>query len=112
MRRNGTMPVTYVITFDVKSEKRDQFLVLLNGVLDAMRNEPTFHEAVLHRDPGSQDRFLLHETWESHQEVMDVQLTRPYRDAWHAALPDLLRSPRDVTVWEPIRADRRETGTR
>jgi (4S)-4-hydroxy-5-phosphonooxypentane-2,3-dione isomerase len=53
MRRNGTMPVTYVITFDVKSEKRDQFLVLLNGVLDAMRNEPTFHEAVLHCDPGS-----------------------------------------------------------
>jgi quinol monooxygenase YgiN len=101
------MPITYVITFEVKPEKRELFLSLLTGVLDAMRNEPMFHEAVLHRDPAAENRFMLYETWENHEDVMEVQLKRPYREAWHAALPDLLREPRGVTIWEPMRADRR-----
>src|SRR5882724_9050529 len=99
------MPVTYLIRFDVVPEQRERFLVLLNGVLDAMRAEPTFHEAVLHRDPQSEHRFMLYETWKSHDDVVAVQIQRPYRQAWHDALPELLRAPRDVTVWEPIRAD-------
>ena len=101
------MPVTYLITFDVRPEQRDRFLALLEGVLDAMRSEPMFHQAVLHRDPQSDDRFMLYETWESHDDVLAVQIHRPYRQAWHEALPDLLRTPRDITVWEPLRADRR-----
>jgi len=101
------MPVTYLITFDVRPEQRDRFLALLEGVLDAMRSEPMFHQAVLHRDPQSDDRFMLYETWESHDDVLAVQIHRPYRQAWHEALPDLLRMPRDITVWEPLRADRR-----
>jgi quinol monooxygenase YgiN len=99
------MPVTYLIRFDVAPGQRERFLALLDGVLDAMRAEPTFHEAVLHRDPQSEHRFMLYETWESHDDVLAVQLHRPYRRAWHEALPGLLRTPRDVTVWEPIRAD-------
>ena len=31
---------------------------------------------------------------------------RPYRRAWHEALPTLLERERDITVWEPMRADR------
>jgi (4S)-4-hydroxy-5-phosphonooxypentane-2,3-dione isomerase len=38
--------VTYVIHFDVVPEKLDRFVHLLNGVLDAMRAGPSFHEAV------------------------------------------------------------------
>lgn len=101
------MPVTYLIKFDVHPAKRETFLSLLNGVLDAMRHEPMFHEAVLHRDPDSEDRFMLHETWESHEDVLAVQLQRPYRQAWHEALPELLRSPRDISIWQPLRADRK-----
>ena len=37
--------------------------------------------------------------------LSEIQLHRAYRRAWHDALPELLRTPRDVTVWEPIRAD-------
>lgn len=100
------MPVTYVIRFDVVPEERTRFLDLLYGVLDAMRAEPNFHEAIFHRDPESEYRFMLHETWASHEDVLAVQMHRPYRQAWHAALPELLREPRDVTVWEPLRSDR------
>jgi quinol monooxygenase YgiN len=102
------MPVTYLIKFQVVPERRGQFLELLEGVLDAMRDEPTFHEAVLHRDPASEFRFMLYETWESHDDVVNVQLHRPYRRAWHNALSTVLEKERDVTIWEPLRADRRQ----
>ena len=101
------MPITYVIKFDVKPDKRGLFLSLLTEVLYAMRAEPMFHEAVLHRDPASENRFMLYETWESHDDVLEVQIKRPYREAWHAALPDLLEAPRDISIWEPMRIDRR-----
>ena len=104
------MAVTYLIKFHVVPERRDQFLGLLEGVLDAMRAEPTFHEAILHRDPASEYRFTLYETWESHEDVVSVQLHRPYRRAFHEALPALLERERDITVWEPLRADRKHAG--
>ena len=106
------MAVTYVINFHIQPERRDEFLQLLQSVLDAMRSEPMFREAVLHRDPASEDRFMLYETWESHEDVMAVQLQRPYRRAWHDALPDLLRTPRDVTVWQKLRTDRHSASDR
>ncbi|WP_137390497.1 putative quinol monooxygenase [Rhodoligotrophos defluvii] len=99
------MPVVYLITADVKPEQRERFLSLLNGVLDAMRHEDTFIEAVLHEDPGTPNRFMLYEAWQSHEDVMTVQLNRPYRKPWHDALPELLDSPRDISIWQPLRAD-------
>ena len=99
------MPVTYVIKFRVVPGQREEFLKLLGSVLDAMRHEPTFREAVLHRDPASEHRFLLYETWESHDDVLSVQLARPYRRAWHDALPRLLACDRDIEIWEPLRGD-------
>jgi quinol monooxygenase YgiN len=101
------VPVTYLIKFHVAPLQRDRFLELLNGVLDAMRSEPMFHEAILHRDPSSENHFMLYETWESHEDVLNVQLHRPYRQAWHAALDSILESARDVSIWEPLRVDRK-----
>ena len=75
------MPITYLIKFDVVPEQRDRFLGLLNGILDAMRSEPMFHQAILHQDPESVNRFMLYETWESHEDMLAVQLSRPCREA-------------------------------
>ncbi len=99
-------PVTYLITFDIMPDKRAEFLTLLNEVLDAMRGETTFREAILHCDPEKEDRYMLYETWESHDDVVEVQLARPYRRRWHEALPELLRRERTVTIWQPLRSDR------
>jgi quinol monooxygenase YgiN len=99
------MPTTYVITFDIVPEKREAFLLLLTEVLDAMRNEPMFHEAILHRDPENENRLMLHETWEDHDDVLNVQLHRPYRQAFHEALSEMLARPRDISIWHPLRAD-------
>ena len=100
------MAVTYIIRFDVKPDQRERFHALLNPVLDAMRHEPMFHEAVLHAHPEDPNVFLLYETWEDHDDVLNVQVKRPYRDAWHAALDGILASPREISVWTPMRADR------
>jgi autoinducer 2-degrading protein len=102
------MPVTYLIKFQVVPARRSQFLELLQGLLNAMRSEPMFYEAILHCDPAGECRFMLYETWENHEDVLNVQLKRPYRQPWHEALPRLLQRERDSTIWEPIRAYRNE----
>ncbi|CCF19844.1 conserved protein of unknown function [Pseudorhizobium banfieldiae] len=99
------MSVTYLIEFDVMPTERERFLRLLNGVLDAMRHEAMFVYAALHADPENDTRFLLHETWQSHEDVLTVQLARPYREEWHAALPDLLAAERKISIWQPLRSD-------
>ncbi|WP_139346147.1 putative quinol monooxygenase [Pseudorhizobium flavum] len=99
------MSVTYLIEFDVMPTERERFLRLMNGVLDAMRHEAMFVGATLHADPENDTRFLLHETWQSHEDVLSVQLARPYREEWHAALPDLLAAERKISIWQPLRSD-------
>jgi quinol monooxygenase YgiN len=42
---------TYLIKFAIAPGKRELFLDLLTGAIDAMRSEPMFHEAALHVDP-------------------------------------------------------------
>lgn len=100
------MTVTYLIKFEVLPEKRAAFLELLNGVLDAMRAESTFVEAMLHVDPADENRLMLYETWKDHHDVIDVQLHRPYRQAFHLALPSMLTRERDISIWHALRADR------
>jgi quinol monooxygenase YgiN len=102
--------VTFVIRFNVVPAERERFLELLEGVLDMMRDEPMFHEAVLHADPDNEHRFMLYETWEDLDDVVEVQLKRPYREAWHAALPEILAEERDISIWRPLRADHRAEG--
>ncbi|ACC72895.1 antibiotic biosynthesis monooxygenase [Paraburkholderia phymatum] len=101
------MHVTYATRFQVLPDRLERFMTLLNGVLDAMRKESAFREAVLHRDPDSACRLLLVETWQSHDEANGEQIHRPYRRAYHEALADLLVRPREVTEWRTLRTDRR-----
>jgi quinol monooxygenase YgiN len=99
------MTTTYIIGFAVRRDQRTRFLTLLGDVLDAMRHEDMFLNATLHQDPEDEYRFLLHETWADHQDVLDVQLARPYRQAWHEALPELLSEERSISIWKPLRSD-------
>lgn len=99
------MSIAALVEFVVKPAQRERFLRLLTEVLDAMRKEATFRNATLHVDPDDPNRFLLHETWADYQDVVEVQLARPYRREWHEALPELLEQPRTITIWTPLRRD-------
>jgi quinol monooxygenase YgiN len=99
------MTVAYAITFELEPGARDAFLALLTPVLDAMRHEATFINAVLHEDEADPDRFMLYETWSDAQDVVEVQIARPYRTAFWDGLPALLRAPRGIGAWRPLRGD-------
>ena len=99
------MPETYVITFHVRKDQLDRFRSMLEPVLDAMRHEATFVRAALHVDPEDPQVFQLHETWTDRNDVLNVQLHRPYREQWHAALDELLARPREIAIWRLLRAD-------
>ncbi|WP_207479096.1 putative quinol monooxygenase [Arenibaculum pallidiluteum] len=98
-------PVTFVVGLHVKEGREDEFLALLTPVLDAMRGESTFINAVLHRDAADPASFMIYETWADLTDVVEVQIKRPYRAAYEAALPEILRTPREVRIWRPLRGD-------
>ena len=97
--------IAVTVTFRVKPGCAEEFLQLLASVLDAMRLEPSFINAVLHRDPESPDRFMLYETWHDRTELIEVQLNRAYRKPYMDRLPDLLAEPRLIQVFKPMRSD-------
>jgi len=103
--QSGQADVSFLVTLEVKPGREAEFLDLLLPLLDAMRHEATFVNAVLHRDPAVEGRFLLYETWRDLEELVAVQLERPYRRAYHERLPDLLRRPREVQTLTPLRSD-------
>ena len=98
-------PVTFVVTIGLKPGCEEAFLDLLTPVLDAMRHETSFIDAVLHQDPEDPTRFMIYETWSDLDDVVEVQMHRDYRKAYWEHLPDLLREPRQVQTWKPMRRD-------
>jgi quinol monooxygenase YgiN len=77
---------------------------LLNDVFEAMKVEETFVSATALRGTEDPDTILLCENWIDRENFMSVQLKRPYRDRYEARLPELLRSARNLSFFEPIRS--------
>ncbi|KAB0265040.1 putative quinol monooxygenase [Microvirga brassicacearum] len=98
-------PVTFVITFNIKPDHRDEFHTLLGKVLDAMRNEPTFINAVLHRDAQDSAKVMLYETWADYDDVVNTQIQREYRKPYWDRLPELLVETQRIETWYPTRSD-------
>ena len=104
----GTAPpgaLAIIVSLRVRPECEEEFLRLLAPVLDAMRHEPSFINAALHRDPEDPAHFMLYETWADRRDLVEVQMQRPYRAEYEARLPELLREPREARIWQPLRAD-------
>ena len=97
--------VAFIVKIAIKPGAEEEFLDLLMPVLDAMRHEGTFINAVLHQNPEDPTQFMLYETWADLDDVVQVQIRRDYRKAYWDRLPDLLREPREVQTWRPTRGD-------
>jgi quinol monooxygenase YgiN len=101
----GSGQLVVVVSLHLKPGAEEEFLRLLMPVLDAMRHEVSFINAVLHRDPDDPTRFMLYETWADRDDLVEVQMKRAYRQAYEARLAELLREPRQVQLWRPLRGD-------
>lgn len=98
-------PFVLLATIHVKPGCEDEYLSIVNPVNDAMRHEPTFVNTVLHRSVDDPTLFMIHETWLDQEDFFSVQMKRPYRVEYEARLPALLRHPREMKVFEPLRSD-------
>ncbi len=97
-------PFTLLVDIPLKPGRDDEFMALLNEVFEAMKIEETFVSATALRAAKDPDTILLCENWIHRENFMSVQLKRPYRDRYEARLPELLRSPRKLSFFEPIRS--------
>lgn len=98
-------PLALTVPLRVRPGREEEFLRLLAPVLDAMRHEPTFISAALHRSPDDPTSFMLYEVWADRDDLVNVQMKRDYRTTHEARLPDLLREPRRAETWDRLRAD-------
>jgi quinol monooxygenase YgiN len=48
---------------------------------------------------------MIYETWADLEDVVQVQMHRDYRKAYWERLPGLLREPRQIQTWTPLRRD-------
>ena len=96
-------PFTILVSIPLKPGRADEFLALLNDVFDAMKAEDTFVNATALRSADDPDTIMLYETWLDRENFMSEQMKRPYREKYEARLPELLRAPREVSFFEPVR---------
>jgi len=96
-------PFTLLVDIPLKPGWADEFMALFNEVFEAMKVEETFISATALRGAEDPDTILLCENWIDRENFMSVQLKRPYRHRYEARLPELLRSPRKLSFFEPIR---------
>ena len=102
---DGAEQIAFIVSLHVRPECVEEFLRLLTPVLNAMRHEASFVSAVLHQDREDPTRFMIYETWTDLNDVAQVQVKREYRREYEARLPELLREPRRVQFWRPLRGD-------
>lgn len=98
-------PFAVVVTNHVKPGFEDEYLKLVMPIIDMMRHETSFINNVIHRAPDDPTRFMIYESWADRDDVFNVQIKRDYRRAYETRLPEILRAPREMAFWEPLRAD-------
>lgn len=97
--------IAFVVHLPGKPEHRAELESRLHAVLEAMSAEPDFVNTFLHRAQDDPDTLVLYETWSCSREYfLQHHLARPYRQAYEAALPALLKAERQITFLDPVRA--------
>ena len=97
-------PFTILVRIALKPGRAGEFLALLTDVFDAMKVEDTFVSATALRSADDPDSIMLVETWLDREDFMSEQLRRPYRERYEARLPEIVRAPRELSFYEPIRS--------
>jgi len=98
-----TDKISFIVRLPTRPEKRDEMRTRLFEVLHAMSAEPDFVNTSVHEDASAPDTLVLYETWAcSRDYFMRHHLAKPYRQAYEAALPELLSQPRSIDFLNPI----------
>ncbi len=98
--------ISFIVRLPTRPEKRDEMRARLFQVVEAMAAEPDYINTWVHEDANAPDTLVLYETWACSRETfIATHLAKPYRQAYEAALPDLLSQPRSIEFLNPIYAN-------
>jgi quinol monooxygenase YgiN len=99
-----TDKVAFIVHLPGKPEHREELESKLLVVLDAMSKEPDFINTYLHRDLDDPDTLVLYESWAcSREHFIAHHLKAPYRKAYEARLPEMLKAKRTLEFLNPVR---------
>jgi quinol monooxygenase YgiN len=88
--------------FDTKPGELDAFILNLGQVVDIMRKETSFIDAVISQSVDRPNELLMYETWHDDREhCLGEELPAHYRAAHERALADLVVS-RQVKWFTPL----------
>ena len=87
---------TILVSIPLKPGCAKEFLALLDDLFAAMHSEPTFVNATALQSTNDPDTIVLCETWLDVDNFSTVQMNRPYRAAYEARLPEIVREPRRI----------------
>ena len=79
-----------LVRIPVKAGFENEYLSLINAVIDEMRHEASFVNAVVRRSTEDLTMFVLKETWLGRDEFSTVQMKRSYREFYEARLPQIM----------------------
>ena len=95
---------SFVVRLPGKPEHRETLQSSLHHVLETMAGEPDFINTFLHRSSDDPDTLVVYETWAcSAEDFRTRHLSKPYRQAYEAALPTLLKAPRTIEWLDPLK---------
>ena len=98
-----TEQISFIVRLPTRPEKRAEMRAKLFHVVESMSAEPDFINTWVHVDANAPDTLVLYETWACSREYfMTHHLAKPYRQAYEAALPELLAQPRSIDFLSPI----------
>jgi quinol monooxygenase YgiN len=94
--------VVLYVRFKTKAGKKDEFRQQLYAVIETMKEEPAFVNAIIHDDPNHPDDIVIYETWQGTRESwLKNEFTRPYRASYEKLLAGLLEE-RDIVFLTPV----------
>ena len=83
--------VVLYIRFKTRAGRKNEFRRHLYTLVEAMKGEPSFVNAIIHDDPDHPDDIVIYETWQgTRASWLHHELTKPYRAAYEKTLAELL----------------------
>ena len=91
-----------LVFLPVKPEARERFRKMLFEIAEHIAKEPDFVNASVHEDMDDPDTLVVHETWiGSREHLLKTHLSKPYRQEYEAALPQMLKAERRIVFLKP-----------
>lgn len=94
--------VVLYIRFKTKFGKKEEFRRHRHEVIETMKEEPAFINAIIHDDPDHPGDIVIYETWHGTRESwFKNEFTKPYRAPYEKLLTELL-DERVVVFLNPV----------